>query len=410
MVNAGPQHRSTSAGDPLRVLYVTHYPELYGANRSMLDLMLELRGRGVVMPHVLLPRKGPLIDVLEEEGIPWAVFPFQPWMSERHYEGGPHHRLMQWLRYTRAARRRDRADRDLMPVMTDRVRSWGIRLMHANSSAVGIAPELASECLIPFVWHIRELPERQYLLHLDRGRKGYGRALREADRLIAISQAVRQDILRYTTPHRPIAVIYNGVLRGERYAVLREQAQDRWQGDGPFTLALVGLIHPSKGHIEALEALHLLRSAGHDVRLIIAGDGRDRDVLQRIQDLGLQDAVELPGFVSDPYVVFLRAHALLMCSRNEAMGRVTVEAMASGLPVIGHNSGGTPELVQDGVNGLLYPGGAQALADRILRLVNDRVLARSLGEKASRLSEERFTVEHYAEEVLKVYRSVISSR
>ena len=89
----------------MRITYVTHYPELYGANRSLLDLMRELRERGEVQPHVLLPRDGGLAEVLTQEKIPFRVVPFEPWMSERRYEGRPHHRFMQWLRYERAARK-----------------------------------------------------------------------------------------------------------------------------------------------------------------------------------------------------------------------------------------------------------------------------------------------------------------
>ena len=394
----------------VRITYVTHYPELYGANRSLLDLMRELRERGEVQPHVLLPRDGALAEVLAQEKIPFRVVPFEPWMSERRYEGRPHHRFMQWWRYERAARKRAAANRALLPLIVDQVQAWGTEVLHANSSVVSIAPDLASEALVPLVWHIRELPERQYLLHIDRGRSDYGRCLRDADRLIAISEAVKADILTYTTPVRPMSVIYNGVLRRSRYVELQATAAARWAMPSPFTLALVGLIHPSKGHLEALEALALVRGAGHDVRLIIAGDGRDNAVQERIEALGLRDAVEMAGFVRDPYTVFNRSHVVLMCSRNEAMGRVTVEAMASGAPVIGHNSGGTPELVSDGENGLLYPGGAEALAERIIRLVKDPAYARTLGANAARMAAERFSVEHYADQVLAVYREVLSSR
>ena len=118
--------------------------------------------------------------------------------------------------------------------------------------------------------------------------------------------------------------------------------------------------------------------------------------------------MELTGFVKDMAPLLRRAHALLNCSRNEAMGRITVEAMASGLPVIGHNSGGTPELITHGRNGLLYPGGDEALAERMAELADNVERARALGTQALRDAVERFSVERYAEEVLEVYRSVLS--
>lgn len=394
---------------PIRIAYLTHYPELYGANRSLLDLLLELRDRGAVLPHVLLPRAGDLVPALQREGVPHAVIPFQPWMSERHRSGRFYHRWKQHWQQERKARERERTNAQIMPALAAQVKAWDAQLLHANSAAVGVAHGLKASTGLPLVWHIRELPERQYLLHLDAGRRGYGRALHTADRLIAISNAVQEDILRYTGPCERITRIYNGVLRAQRYAELLQGSEARWSAPGPFTFLLLGLIHPSKGQLEAVEAMALLKQRGVPARLVIAGDGRDAALRQRIAALGVGDAVELKGFVKDPFPLFHEAHALLMCSRNEAMGRVTVEGMACALPVIGHASGGTLELVEDGVNGLQYPGGAGALAERMERLVNDPALVRRLGEEAARGAAQRFSVERYASEVLDLYRVVLSA-
>jgi glycosyltransferase involved in cell wall biosynthesis len=373
---------------PIRIAYLTHYPELYGANRSLLDLLLELRDRGAVLPHVLLPREGDLVSALQREGVPHAVIPFQPWMSERHRSGRFYHRWKQHWQQEQKARERERTNAQLLPALAAQVKAWDAQLLHANSAAVGVAHGLKA--------------------FIDAGARGYGRALCSADRLIAISNAVQEDILRYTGPFDRITRIYNGVLRAQRYAELLQDSEARWSNPGPFTFLLLGLIHPSKGQLEAVEAMALLKQRGVSARLVIAGDGRDAALKQRIAELGVADVVELKGFVKDPFPLFRSAHALLMCSRNEAMGRVTVEGMACGLPVIGHASGGTLELVEEGVNGLLYPGGAEALADRMQRLAVDPVLARSLGEAAARGAAERFSVERYASEVLEVYRGLLS--
>ncbi|MBK8338985.1 MAG: glycosyltransferase family 4 protein [Flavobacteriales bacterium] len=394
----------------LRVAYITHYPELYGANRSMLDLLLELRQRGEVEPTVLLPRPGALTGVLDAAGVPWRIEPFKPWMSERHYSGRIHHRIGQYFRQERAVSARARENETLLPGIAQHLRDAGTEVIHANSSVVGIAPQLAKALGVPLVWHIRELPERQYLLHLDAGRRRYGAALRGADRLIAISDAVRQDIVRYTGTGSNITLIRNGVLHQARYAEVRAQCAERWTRTAPFTFVLVGLIHPSKGQVEAVEALALVRSERPEARLLIAGEGRDEELRSTIVRTGQEEAVELAGFVQDPHTIFARGHALLMCSRNEAMGRVTVEAMATGMPVIGHASGGTVELVHEGINGSLYPGGAAPLAERMLRMMEDPAKTKALGESASVLAEERFSIERYASRVLEVYRAVHSSK
>lgn len=393
----------------MNVTYITHYPELYGANRSLLDLMRELKRRGKIVPHVLLPREGDLVAVLREEGIPYRVLPFQPQVSERRYSGRWYHRLQQHWRYERAARARRKANEELLPALADQVKAWGTRLVHANSSVIGIARDLAPLCGLPLVWHIREMPERQYGLYLDEGRSGHAAALREADRLIAISEAVRNDILRYTTPVRPIVVVPNGVLPAARYAELRSLAEERWATSQPFVFALVGLIHPSKGQIEAVESLAKVRHQGIDAYLVIAGEGKDGPLRERIAALGMEAHVEMRGFVADPYSVFLSAHCALMCSRNEAMGRVTVEAMASGLPVIGHRSGATPEMVDDGVSGMLYDT-VEGLAVNMATLARDPARARQMGMAGAEIAAGRYSIERYADQVLDVYRTVLSER
>lgn len=389
-----------------RVAFITHYTEMLGANRSMMDLVLELRARDAADPVAILPREGPLADRLAKEHVPFQVFPFQPWMSERHYSGRMHHRFGQWWRYERAARERARANERLLPEIAAWMREQHVALVHANSAAVAIAAGVKAATGLPLVWHIRELPERQYLLHIDAGRRAYRRALMSADRLIAISGAVRDDIRRYA-PRADPSVIYNGVLSASAYAGLRARAGERWNGTDPFVFALVGLIHPSKGQEEAIEAMDLLRKTRPGVKLVIAGHGKDVHLRALIERLGLRAHVELRGYVPDPFGLFHRAHACLMCSRNEAMGRVTVEAMAAGLPVIGHASGGTRELVTDGENGLLYPGGADALADRMARLAKDPGFARALGQGAMAFAGERFSIERMGEEVRLVHADLL---
>lgn len=393
----------------IHVAYLTHYAERYGANRSLLELILELRERGLVRPLVVMPREGSFAEVLRRHDIDLLFLPFEPWLSERYYGGRFYHRWGQHRAHQRAARERERHNRRIAEEAAAQLRAAGIDLLHANSAAVGIAHLLRKRIRLPLVWHVREMPERHYKLHFDAGRKGYGRALAQADHLIAISPAVERDIRRYTGPKPPITVVPNGVLHRARYPEVRAQGAARWNSTTPFVFAQIGLIHPGKGLEEAVEALAEVRRTRPDVRLLIAGDGKQGLLERVIERTGQGGAVSLLGFVEDPFTVLRQAHALLMCSRHEAMGRVTVEAMASGLPVIGHASGGTTDLITDGMNGLLYPGGVHELAQRMLQLIDAPELARRLGDTASRIAEERFNIERYADEVLKVYRSVLSA-
>ncbi|MBL0043448.1 MAG: glycosyltransferase [Flavobacteriales bacterium] len=205
-----------------------------------------------------------------------------------------------------------------------------------------------------------------------------------------------------------VEVIYNGVLRLADHAELNSHSEERWRAPSPFTFLLAGLIHPSKGQEEAIRALALVKEQCPDVRLVIAGGGKTEHLKRLIAETGMQTHVDLPGFVPDMRPLLLSSHALLMCSRNEAMGRVTVEGMGSGLPVIGHNSGGTPELIGGEHGGLLYDHGPEELAQLMIGLANDPAKAREMGQHLMRSAADRFNVERYTTEVLGVYRSVLS--
>ena len=115
------------------------------------------------------------------------------------------------------------------------------------------------------------------------------------------------------------------------------------------------------------------------------------------------------GHTEDPLPYFGEAHVALMCSRQEAFGRVTVEAMKMGRPVIGVNSGGTPELVRDGFNGFLYtPGDLKDLADKIEILCADRERTRRLGLQAREWATRPFNQAQYGRDMLAVLREAVA--
>jgi glycosyltransferase involved in cell wall biosynthesis len=94
----------------------------------------------------------------------------------------------------------------------------------------------------------------------------------------------------------------------------------------------------------------------------VVGEGKIDQLKALAHDLGVADRVEFWGYIDDPYKAYLASDAVLMCSKNEAMGRVTVEAMSACRPVIGYDQAGTSEIIEHGRTGLLYRGGPEALA------------------------------------------------
>jgi glycosyltransferase involved in cell wall biosynthesis len=151
----------------------------------------------------------------------------------------------------------------------------------------------------------------------------------------------------------------------------------------PMRAVLVGYLSQAKGQHLAVEAVAIARKRGVDIELTLVGGGNQTPLRTLAQRLGVEDLVNIHGPTRDLGPYWSAAHVGLMCSQREAFGRVTVEAMRAGLPVCGTNAGGTPEIIDPGVNGLLSPAGdAAALADNMMALESDEDLRHNLALRA----------------------------
>jgi glycosyltransferase involved in cell wall biosynthesis len=318
--------------------------------------------------------------------------------------GGPHHRLRQWIVEQRKSAQRDAQVRSALPDVVRQCQRWGIGMVHSNSIVTGLGDAAARVLSVPHVWHVRELHREHYGFHVDGGAPRLVRALRRSAAVIATSEAVSSSLRRLVGLRGNLFRVYNGVVTRERAAELRAQADLRWSAEGPFRFAQLGLFHAGKAQLESVEAMDRLRKVRPDVRLVLAGEGRQDAVRHRVSELGLQEFVEFIGFVDDPLALLLTVHCVLSPSRHEAFGRSVAEAMATGIPVIGHRSGATPELITPGVNGDLYDGGADQLAARMAHWAGDRQAARMAGLRGMDEVEARFTVEAMVDGVMGIYR------
>lgn len=378
----------------MRVTFVSHTEDLYGANRSLMVLLRRAEEFGV-QPSVIAREEGPFTEQLERLNVPYVVYPLKRWMSKARWKAPA--RLVMNLA--------------IMPFLLSKVREWGTDVIHTNSSVIPTGAILAECAGLPHVWHVREFGDLDYDLAHDWGEGGFRFGVNRADALIAVSNSIRRHVLAELRP--PTRVIYNGVISRERLTAFKPDADtEDPSGSDEFVFAIIGRIQPKKGQEQAIAALSRLRESGVDARLLVAGNGREdyeRRVRAMCREREVKDSVEFLGFVSCPFEVHRRSDAVLMCSLHEAMGRVTAEAMAAARPVIGFNQDGTAELIDDEENGLLYDGTVGDLAAAMRRLVDNTSLARSLGQAGWEKAEEMFTEETYAEQVFDVQRRVCSS-
>ncbi|HTM68916.1 MAG TPA: glycosyltransferase family 4 protein [Candidatus Binatia bacterium] len=177
------------------------------------------------------------------------------------------------------------------------------------------------------------------------------------------------------------------------------ETRQKYGLDPTFTLLTLGRLVARKGFAEAIEAVALLKEKSRTVRLIIAGDGPERQKLQKlVETKGVADRVGFTGKVPDEDVPALMGatDAFVMAPKSigadvEGFGIVYLEANLMGKPVIGSRAGGVPEAVKDGETGILVePGDAKAIAAAIERLMDDPTYASLLGEAGRRRVMEEF--------------------
>jgi glycosyltransferase involved in cell wall biosynthesis len=175
-----------------------------------------------------------------------------------------------------------------------------------------------------------------------------------------------------------------------------------------FAVCCVANWRPRKGIEVLVEAFRRL-PAEAPIHLILVGDMRDRNLRRSIETHPRRDRIRLLGIRTDaPSVAAACDVAVLPALKREGLAKTVIEAMAYGIPPIVTDVGGNPELVENGVSGIVVPpSDPTALADAILRLDRDRRLAHELGERARLRIAERFSIRTTIERTAGLYRELV---
>jgi glycosyltransferase involved in cell wall biosynthesis len=235
-----------------------------------------------------------------------------------------------------------------------------------------------------------------------------GRLWRCPDRVVALSGSVEQSLLDGGVALARIVRIPSAVSLDE-LSRMPGRALDARASDRTPVLIAVGALTPEKDHATLLRALAALRVRLPSARLVLVGEGPQRDPLAALaRRLSLGDAVRFEGARADAAALIRDASVLVQPSRREALGTAVLEAMALGTPVVASAVGGLAELLGDGAGLLVPPGDAVAFAEAVARLLTDPPLAGGLTREA-RARIERYDAPEVAGRVAQVYRSVLQT-
>lgn len=376
--------------NPITVLYLHSSDELYGSDKSLLDLVGGLdreRFRPIVVLPTDLAYKGELTQALWNRGIQ-VHHVDMPILRRRYFNarGG----LATLRRLVKS-----------VPALLSIARSVNVDVIHSNTTAVLLGPLLATLLRVPHVWHVRELVVRPRVVRLCLNTYVY----RGATVMVCISNAVVKHIeasallkFRLGQPVSQMCMIRDAidlggpVLPEDRARVRTELGASADQ----VLVGMVGRISAGKGIEYFLEAARQVVAVCPQVRFAIIGGPpihemwRLDHLREQVRALGLADRLIVTGQRGDVPAVMSALDVFVLPSQTpEAMGRVVVEAMHAGAVPIVTNHGGAPEFIHAGVTGLLVaPDDPSDAARAVTRAVTNATWRRRASAAAEQAAEQ----------------------
>lgn len=282
---------------------------------------------------------------------------------------------------------------------------------HAENPSVYGALALAFLPRIPLVVTLHSgdrgaIPFRHKLEHTI--------AYYRADRIVCVAPAQMETVTkREFAPARKTMVLFNGVVKPPGGG---QDAQE-FRGElgleaGTLVIACIGRLHPVKNHLRFLEAFALARGRMPAAVLALVGDGPLRpETEKKVADLGLTGSVRMLGLRKDVGRILAAADIYALPSLNEGHSISLLEACSHGKAVLASRRGGNPDIVVDGLSGVLTdPEDVPALAESLVRLAADAGLRQRLGKDAEARFLDRFSMDTCAKQYEAVYREASASR
>jgi len=235
---------------------------------------------------------------------------------------------------------------------------------------------------------------------------------RQVDCFIAASDAIRQMLVADGVPAERTVTVHEGIDVEHVLAAPPVNVHETFfLPHGAPVVGNVAALVPHKGQRYLIEAAHLVVRQVPDARFVILGEGELRELLEKqVHEHHLEKHVLLPGFRTDVLGCIRSVDLFVMSSVTEGLGTSLLDAMAASRPIVATSAGGIPEIVENGVNGLLVPPrDAPSLAAAIVRALKDPALRQQLGAAGFARVNERFTVERMVEATAAAYQRIVSS-
>ena len=378
-----------------RVMYYNHYGEMGGAEISLLLTASHMPNASVI----LVAPEGSLLDAARKRSIPVvAVKSFTARIRKNI------------LVLAIGAFGTWRAGMELRRL----VKTYKPDIVHANSVRAGLIGMFATTRLpVKLVWHVRDQVPQSRIGWAIRKAAGYG-----TDAIITISEAIKESFSSSDNLSAITTVVHNGIEVQTTPKSLNIRKSLGIDND-KFVVGVVGQIALWKRQMDAVHAFYSFAQDHPDTYLLIVGEPRfrrenyeyEKQLRYIVGALGIGERVIFLGYRTDIPAIMNTLNVLLIPSNNEPFGRVVIEAMMAGVPVIGTDAGGIPEIIgRNQQAGILVPvGDVGSMTVALNKLFNDRQLIRTMGDRGKELVKTRFDIRVTCEKISKVYEELLNS-
>ncbi len=393
---SGLQERGSAT---MRICFISHSSRNDGAERVLLETIDILQREGIEC-RVLVPGPGEFCRQLAGLGVQFRIISY-PWWTVGSKAG-----------FSRRVRSALNTALKTM-IVAKAISRWKCDIVYTNTIVTPVGA-LASRLLgLPHIWHLHEFGKEDHGISFIFGEWLSHKLLeRLSYRCICVSSALAGKYSQFINPSK-LSIIYPSMHRALENVQDTVSTSPTLNRKAKYRCVIASRLSEGKGQKDSVLALAHLRKIGVAGELIVVGDGDlhyRRFLEETVRSNGLGEHVIFIGQVTNVLPIMQSGDAVLVCSRSEAFGRVTIEGMLAGKPVIGARTGATAELILDGVNGLLYEhGDSKDLAEKIKHLSENPSVGERMGKIGKAMAESYFTAARYREELLRLLMYVSNS-
>lgn len=387
----------------MTVLYIIDYGTIGGATHSFVELVTAMKEFGVT-PIVCTGKKNSFNLLLDSLHIQNISLGHKTVLEPFLFKG------IKWpIRLFRIVCSFYLNEYRALKILKNSITFSDIDLIHTNSARNDIGCYINKKYNIPHIMHIREFSDLDF--DCISFRPNYISFYNKyVTNYVAISEAVKLHWINKGIKREKIKTIYNGIHFEDITISPNEDKKS-----ARIKLLIAGGVCKAKGQLLAIEALCMLpENVRNNITLYVAGWQNEKYVKQMKQIVagkGYEKGVVFLGVVNDLHSQIGKFQIGLMCSRAEGFGRVTAEYMHGQLGVIASDSGANPELIENGVTGLMFKSGdARSLSDCILSFYHDRESLIRLSNAAQKKARAMYTQEKNARSIFELYEQILNKK